>query len=202
MNDNIKGSSISTLAVCALALIVGFLAVYVLFLKPLPPIEQKPVNVGALSGPDIPYNYLSVGGVQTYSLRSEFTATSSVPWSLENPAAATTSIESVSCRMTATGLSGAQAFYVGTSSTRYGSSTPSLMANVTVASGGTFAKLFVPGGNATTTRADTLWLSNVDGSSNAILGPSEYLTLRIATGTAGTFSSYWTGSCSAVLRVL
>ena len=42
--------------------------------------------------------------------------------------------------------------------------------------------------------------ANQDGSSNYILKPTEHLIGQIATSTAGSFTTYDQGSCSAVIR--
>lgn len=59
------------------------------------PVRSEGERVGALSSPDIPYNYLVVGGVPTYYSKttSLIQATSSVICSIQSPSATSTLVD-------------------------------------------------------------------------------------------------------------
>lgn len=94
---------------------------------------------------------------------------------------------------------GAQFFDVSTSTTAYGSSSPAYVKTYSTGATG-FAMVW---NGATTTNANIIgntW--NGTGQSDNIILPGQRITARIATGTPGTFSSYMTGRCSAVIEEL
>lgn len=129
-------------------------------------------------------------------------ATSSVVCSIQNPASATSTLERFTALINANGIGVAQTVDIATSSTAYATSTPALAYAASIGTGEDHV-VWTPG-IASTTNPNVLaydsWAST--GESPFIIGPSEYLNMRIATGTPGTFSSYWTGNCTAVFGVL
>lgn len=153
--------------------------------------------VPTLDGVDNPY--LSINGVRYYYQKDNMTATSSLPCVRKNPFNATSTIMSFSAQATSNGIAVTQNLYVSTSSTSYGSSTPSLVAAFPTGTG-QWSILWTGSG---TTTSQTIGGINADkGYSNVLVGPSEYLVLRVATSTPGTFSSYYTGACKALWREL
>src|SRR3990167_3996477 len=169
-----------------------------------PKIQQAVFSgVPTLDGVDNPN--VSIGGVKTYYHSQSFTATSSFICSLRNPFNATSSIESLSAVSTNVGISQTNALFVSTSTTAYGTSTANLI-NAFAMGGGEWA-VSLAKNTATTTgelgvniSGTVLEGANVDGSSNYFLKPTEYITWKIATTTGGTYVTYDTGTCSAVLR--
>lgn len=159
-------------------------------------------NVGSLTGPDIPYTYLNVGGVNHRYVSSPFAATTSVPCILTNTWGATSTILSFTAKLQNVGaLASAPVVDVSTSSAAfpYGSSTPALVKTKTWAASSTIS--WLPG---TTTSALLIGMKPLGGDSDLIIAPGESITLRVATGTPGTLSASslgWTGSCQATFEV-
>lgn len=161
--------------------------------------HQAPTGktLSAAAGPDLPFQYLKWGGVEEWRASATFSATSSVPVAIQNPVAATSSIDFVGCNIGANAL-GAQNFDISTSSTALASSTPALIYGGSLASGAQKSIAWV-GGNASTTNSKVIGGDSFlkTGESPYLLGPLEYVTFRIATGTPGVFAGgYLTGSCS------
>lgn len=186
--DNLK----TVLIVLALA---AFIGVGVSFSTSGPQTVDKPV--GALTSPDLPYNYLCVGGVCTYTVKGTLAATSSSVCAIQNPRGATTTVTAASLQITANGMAQNQKLDISTSSTALGSSTPSLVWNKTVTGSAQASISWTP--QATST-PQLIGINTLTGETNVVLGPTEYLTFKIATGTPGTFSSYWTGTCTGTFR--
>lgn len=152
-----------------------------------------------LDGVDSPW--VTINGVKSYYYNEQMTATSSVPCSVKNPWNATSTLVWYSAKVTASGL-GSQAFDVSTSTTALASSTPAFLYNVTTASmpsATDFVALYSPGVAESTTVVG----QNAVGRSSALIGPGEYVNLRISTSTPGTFAGgYWTGTCKALIQEL
>ena len=78
--------------------LAGALLISTIFWVTLPSKTVKTVEVkdvssealGALTGPDIPYQYISVGGVQMYSTNIGFTKDTTTPRAIQSPAATST----------------------------------------------------------------------------------------------------------------
>lgn len=160
-------------------------------------------NFGAIAGPDIPYPYLNVNGNLTYYSSTQLIATSSIVCRIQNPAAATTTLQNFALNISASGLTAAQQFDLSTTtaSEGYGSSTPAFIASGSIqstANGPTYVA-YQP--MATSTGGPLIRVTG-DGSSPFIIKPNEYLTVRIGTSTPRSFASYLTGSCSAEFRVI
>jgi len=160
------------------------------------PIVQDEV-FGAVGSPDIPSPWIRYGGVTQYAANGTWdTATSSVVCSIQNPAASTTTLDSFVSHISATGL-GSQVLSLSTSTSAVGSSSPSIILDVAV-SGKT--DLVFHAGNEQGS-GNLLGIATT-GNSNFIWGADEYLNLRVATATPGTFSTYMTGTCRATGTVL
>ena len=165
-------------------------------------------NLGAtptLDGVDNPN--VRINGIQTYNYRQSIAATSSVVCTVRNPVGATSTLESYAFEVRTNGIAATQDLAVSTTTGvgGYGSSTPALM--LYSAGTGQFSAEWQPN-SATTTSTGSV--NSVDsrllpgmtnlGASNYIIGPSEYVSLRIATATPRTLDAYYTGSCSGVFR--
>lgn len=181
---------------------------FALLAKPTPQINvnlpEQSQTYGAVSGPSVEGPYFTIGGVETYYANQSFNATSSTICSIANPFGATSTIRTIGASRTATGIGGTQAFYLSTTTStgRYGSSTPAFVADYR-ATTANFAFSWSAGGATSTNQMlGLLQPSDAVGQSTAILGPLEVITLRIATGTPGTFSTYMTGRCTAELQRL
>ncbi len=143
-------------------------------------------------------SYWTVGGIDYASVQVSMAATSSVPCAIPNPfGAATSTVLNHTAQITADGLTGTQTLDVSTSSSAYASSSPAFVKKFS-ATDGQHTLVWQPGVASTTNPGVIGYDSfNSTGASPYRLGPSEFLTTRVATGTAGTFASYFTGTCSA-----
>ena len=154
--------------------------------------------------------YVSIGGVDFATVQKSYTATSGVVASIAVPfatSAASSTLLNAMCNTTS-GIAGANTFDLATSTTEFGSSTPSLIRGHSVASlsNGDFA-LWTPAGfRASTTdswqdgndRPNVLLAgNNEDGTSPYVLNNSHFLNWKIASGTPGTVSGGYSGTCSA-----
>lgn len=171
-----------------------------------PKVPQAVIGaVSTLDGVDLPF--VNINGQREWRGGIPMTATSSVLCSFKNPYAATSTVEYFSAEVTSRGtLVQANNLYISTSTTASATSTNAW--NSAFAMGtGQFSYTFQKN-VATTTGAladngaptNVLEGVNADGSSNYILGPSEYLNFAIGTSTAGTYVTYMTGGCSTVIK--
>lgn len=168
------------------------------------PKQEFNAKLGAVSSLDSVDNpYMNINGVQYYHYKQNIAATSSTICSLNNPFPLNKRYEiiSYSADVTANGIAVAQKLTLGTSTDAYLTpSGPWFMRDVTV---GTGAFTVAWGGLATTTSPTYLWGNDkIGGDTGATVGPSERLNLRISSTTPGTFASYYTGTCSALLKQL
>lgn len=171
-----------------------------------PQIKQGVLGaVSTLDGVDNPF--VSINGVKTFNYGASLTATSSYVCSFQNPYNATTSIVSVGAESTANGIAVANNLYVSTSTTAFGTSTPALVDSFAMGTGQWTLELQKNSATSTQsasnpngTQANLLPGRNQAGASNYILGPTEWVTFKIATTTGGTFSTYNVGKCSGVLK--
>lgn len=161
--------------------------------------ESNASSAGTVTGPV----YENKGGVTYAYTNVSFSSTSSVPVIIPNPfGAATTSIDSVVCKIT-TGVTGTNTFDLSTTTGTggYGSSTPALIYGHSVATGAQDTFVWTPYLTASTTLATGKLFSMdtglKDGTSPFFLAPSAFVTLRIATATPGTLATPYGGSCSA-----
>lgn len=154
-------------------------------------------NVTSLDGVD--NAYVRINGNGYYNYRQNMVATSSVLCSIKNPYQATSTLVDYVAQVTSGSLVQAQTLDVATSSTALASSSPAFVKEFSLAAGAQ-ASLYWTQAAATTTNARLIGSDFVNGVSNAIVGPSEFVNLRIATATPGTFSSYLTGTCRGTFR--
>lgn len=152
--------------------------------------------------------FYTLGGIDYAAVQMPMTATSSIPAIIPNPfGAATSTLVSCHVQVTANGIAVGQTFDISTTTGAggYGSSTPAILSGFSTGAGQFTAPCNF--NSATSTAAVTnpsgvkiglLPGMTSTGVSNYIVGPSEYVTTRISSSTPGTFSSYWTGTFSAV----
>lgn len=142
--------------------------------------------------------YVTISGVHTAYKAVSMAATSSVACAIQNPLGATSTLDAFGGQINSNGLVSAQTFDVSTSSNAFGSSTPALMYAVSVGAG---AQSTFAWARATTTNTQVIGAAvAANGSTAVIVGPTQWVTLRIATGTPGVFTSYLAGKCSAIFR--
>ena len=146
-------------------------------------------EVGAATGPELPYKYLSVGGVRTwYSHSTSFPTATSTLCSFQSPAATTTL---VAATMNIKNTTGTNTFQVGRAaagaSNVNSTATTTLLASLTVGSV-SYGELV-----ATTTLT-------ASGLTDGVIIPYSWINFKVGTGTPGTIT--FTGSCSAVFREL
>lgn len=144
----------------------------------VPKQEQK---FGSLTGPDINYPYLSVNGVIKYYTSQPFSAATTTPCSIQAPAS-TSTLQFVSWQIT-TGTSTAATIDLGTSTTRYATTT-NLVAAKSVASGAQGYAYWSPAGGS------------VD---DAKMSPNEWVNVK--TAGAGLSGYTYTGTCKAVFQL-
>lgn len=167
------------------------------------PKVQQTVNqvLGAVPTLDgVDSGFTRINSQKTFYFGGGLTATSSFLCTFKNPYGATTSIEHIGMEVVNRGtMAEANALYISTSTTAFGTSTPALVSAFAM---GTGQFDVVMGKNASTTVADTTLLPGITmkGTSNYLLAPSEWITWKVATTTGGTYITYPTGSCSVILR--
>ena len=169
--------------------------------------QQQVGAVSTLDGVDFPY--VSIGGLKTAYFSIPIAATSSVICSIKNPYGATSTVQNFGVNITGNGLGNVQ-FDLSTSSSAYanvsyGSSTPAFIKAAITGSG---QSTFYWESNATTTNINVIGMNSNLGSvlggaigkSDVVLGPNDYVTVRVATGTPGTYVVNNTGTCGGVFR--
>jgi len=169
-------------------------------------IEQVVGAVSTLDGVDFPF--VSINGNREYHYSQALNATSSVICSIKNPFNATSTLESYNISVTGQGaFQAAQLVDLATSTTQYGSSSPAFVRAATVNLFDTSiswqprsATNTFYGVADTQAVANTLFFGQLERTSPFILGPSEYLNVRIATSSPASMSSYFTGACNGVIR--
>ncbi len=183
-------NKVLNIAIGLVAAIIG--GVIVLQFAPQPqPAQPAPDQYGAVNGSNFETGDLTVGGVPTFAKRLLMAGTSSVPCSMQNPFGATSTLTRFTALVTSNGIGAAQTVDLATSTTAFGTTSPSLVWAHTV-SAGRDGMLWTPGAASSTVNANVLGGGN-DGTDNLIIGPTQYVNLRIATGTPG--AAYWTGAC-------
>lgn len=143
-------------------------------------------------------SYWTQGGVDYASVQSTLVATSGVPCTIPNPfGTAPALVLNFFFDATANGIASAQNLDVSTSSTAYASSSPAFVKNYSVGTGA-FRFAWTTGASTTTIPGLLGYGSfSNNGVSPFLLGASERLNTRISTGTPGTFTAYYAGTCSA-----
>lgn len=161
-----------------------------------PNINVPELKLGAVSSiSNVTEPNLSINNVREFYYSQNTIATSSAVCSILNPFNATTSILSYAFEVVSNGL-GAQTFDLSTSSTHLASSSPALIRAATIPAGRSTAFWVAPGGAASA----TVLSAATNGRQQAFLKPGEYLNIVLATSSPGTFGSYLTGTCKAVLQ--
>jgi len=201
---------VGALVVLGLALVGNsFRAINVNVQTPEPPFTAGAVP--SLDGVDTPF--VSIAGLKSYYFNVPFTATSSVVCSIKNPYLSTSTVRMFNVRTTSS-LAGAAANIFSVSTTTivdannrgYGSSTPALVLDHSVAGGGVQdSMVWLPMSIASTSQNRSGLLSAVSyvtGESYIKISPSDFITVRIATATPSTFTSYAQGTCSGIIQAL
>lgn len=145
--------------------------------------------------------YYTVGGAQKAANGGSLnSATSSSPIIVRNPwfGSASSSVDMYNINI-ATGVTGANTYDVSTTTNCTGgnaSSSPAFTLARSVASGGTDTLNWEP--VSSSTPIGRLLAINsgagADGHTPYFLAPNECITMRVATGTPGTFTTFWTGT--------
>ena len=174
------------------------------------PRVQQTVNqvLGAVSSLDgVDNGSVSINGYKEFYFTNTLTATSSFICSFQNPYQATSSIVAVGAQATNAGVAEANNLYISTSTTAYGTSTTALVQAFPMGTGQWTVELEK---NSATTSVTNVTLGGVPvdllpgrtntGASNYILGPTEFITWKIATTTGGTYTTYDVGVCTARVK--
>ena len=155
---------------------------------------------------DVSSPFIGLSGQREYHNSIPFAATSSIPVRLQNPFRATTTVVALHSEITSSTV-GAKTFDISTTSnsTGYGSSTPAFIYAHSISASAQDTAVWSPNGLSSTTptinSALVLLNTATDGTSNFILGPTDWITLRFATATAGTFAGgYTVGTLKIILR--
>lgn len=144
-------------------------------------VPKQDQKFGALTGPDIYSPYLSVNGVTRFYVSGTFTGATTTPCSMQAPSA-TSTLQFASWQITV-GTSTAATIDLGTSTTRYATST-NLVAAKSVASGAQGYAYWSPLGGS------------VD---DAKMAPNTWVNVK--TAGAGLSGYTYTGTCEAVFQV-
>lgn len=138
--------------------------------------------IGALTGPDIPFRYLKVGGVEVSYRSADLTAATTTPCSLDTPSA-TSTLLGYTAHVGRTKSDGATTFDIGVGSTAFATSSTL----------GTFVNA-VAWGNAAQVDVAT-------SSSALVIPPNSFIVFRLSTS---TLSANWdgTGKCNAIFQTV
>ena len=148
-------------------------------------VDGQPVETnrfGALSGPDIISQYLSVGGVRREYRQTSMVAATTTLCAMQAPAA-TSTLVSTSFQIT-TGTSTAATIDVGTSTTAFATTT-NLVTAKSIGSGA---------------QGYAYWTSVGGAVNDNIMAPSEYVVVK--TAGAGLSGYTYGGRCQATFEVL
>ena len=148
-------------------------------------------TAGSVPGFDQTEPRNSIGGVDFYTISIPMAATSSAVCSVANPFGSAATLVSFTANVVTNGLASTQTLDLSTSSAPYASSSP---AYVKAASVGTGAFSLVWNPFATST-SRFIGADSQTGANGNVIGASEYVTLRIATGSPSAHASYYTGTC-------
>ena len=166
----------------------------------------REMATGAVVGPDTTFPCESKNGIKTCYESIGFMATSSILCAARPADRATSTIRSITVNAVAFGgLGTGQTVSISTtsSSVAYGSSTPAFVQQRTLA---LQDPIVWPAATASTSpafdSAQVLANGLANGSSNAILAPGEWVTVRVATATPRTLASYATGKCNFVFDMV
>lgn len=172
-------------------------------------VNQVKETFGAVSSlNEVTDGYVKINGVEYYYHNSGLAATSSVLCSIKNPwfgnfkaALVSFTAHGTTTPVTAGGM-GNQLVDLATSTTPYATSSPAYIKEGPinlVAAEKYWSMVWLPGAT-TSPRIIGSGLTGSNGYSNNVIGVSEYLNLRVSTTTtSGTFTTYESGACNAVL---
>lgn len=154
-------------------------------------------GVPTLDGVDNPY--MSLNGNRTYFQNQPIMASSTRLCSIKNPLQATSTITELSVQITGSGILGANAYSISTSTTAFASSTTYFVLDHNIPTNSSDSMVWSPNVTATS----RLLSSSADGKNNIIVLPNEYLNVNMATTTgAGALAAYYQGTCKGIWRGL
>ena|SRR3990167_10372264 len=160
-------------------------------------VERQVGAVSTIDNVDLPF--VSIGGKKQYYYSQSMFATSSAICSIKNPFNATSTLISFSAQVTSNGIASAQTLDLSTSTSAYASSSPAYFKKFATGTG----QFSVVWQSATTTSLNVIGIkAGVNGDSDNIIGPTDYLTLKVSSSTPGTYPLYYTGTCSGVIERL
>lgn len=137
-------------------------------------------NIGALTGPDLPYPYFGVGGVREFKQSTSLQTATTTVCAIQSPAA-TSTLKFAGIRFS-TSSTTASTIHLAKATTAYATTTA--LGQGSLAAGAQGVVL-----------ASTTPTTGVD--DNVVFGPSEYFVVGM-TGGAGTFSPV--GTCQATFE--
>jgi len=161
------------------------------------------VNLGAVSTLERVDNpFVHVNGSGYYYYYQPMTAgTSSVPCTLKIPFAKAALLD-YTVNVTTNGSLATQKLSLGTSTDTGAANQPSFLAFAIVPSTA-FGLSYSPGMATTSTVVNYIWGVGEGGQNPAVLTSSDYLNLKVASSSYGTFAGgFYTGSCTAVIKKL
>lgn len=172
--------------------------------QPAAPIDGPTVGAVTNSTQDTPY--YSFGGIERYTYRQYMLGTSSSLCVQKNPWNATSTLEGFDTYLassSSTGLGIANLITDLSTTTAlngYGSSSPAFVKAHTIVAGSQDQVTWSPMMFASTTIVSGMLFTDrftgaASGTSPFIVKPGEYVTYRIASGTPGTFGTYFIGYC-------
>jgi len=142
--------------------------------------QSTPAKLGALTGPDIFSPYLAVNGVTKFYASGTFTAATTTPCSLQAPAS-TSTLLFAGWQITV-GTSTAATIDLGTSTTRYATTTNKVAAKSVAANAQGYA----------------VWTPAGAGVDDNIMAPNTWVNVK--TAGAGLSGYTYTGTCEAVFQ--
>ncbi len=157
--------------------------------------------VGAVPTLDgVQFPFVNINGLRQMYYSQQSQASSSVVCSVLNPFGTTTALNSFKFR--GTNRMGAQIVDISTSTTVIGSSSPAFIKGAALPVGR--FDIIWGGAGATTTNTNVIGMSQSNlGATDVFIRNNEYITVRIATGTPGTFANGYIqgGVCGGVFEL-
>lgn len=162
--------------------------------------DVKEDSLGAQPGPDSFHSVECHNGVCKGFVTAPFTASTS-PCVLRNPLGATSTIVSWSAAWATVNYGANQTAYLSTSTNSGGTTTKALINEYTLVNATEGDLAWTPHLNASTTGVETQKVYIQDdfltGENPFTLGANEWLNFSVATGSRGSFSGTFSGSCAA-----
>jgi hypothetical protein len=147
-------------------------------------VVERPSTLGALVGPDIPFSYLSIGGVRTEYRSSALATATTTPCALQAPSA-TSTLRHASLRVS-TATSTATVWTASKATTAFATTTAFDQFSL---GSGAFGTMHV--GTASSTAPDE----------NSVIAPDNWIVWGVQ-GTIIADSTKLNGTCSAVFEVI